>query len=107
MSSGSPASRRPPSEIHINQLRPCAAASGWLGLKPAKLAIHDFEANEGRRHVFGNDDRERDAFAGRLEEWVDGIRGGDYRPVEDRSICPDYDFRRFCRYAAAEAKVAR
>ena len=64
-----------------------------------KLAIHDLEGDEGRRHAFGNDDRERDAFASRLEGWVDGIRSGVFRPVEDRSICPECDFRRFCRYA--------
>jgi hypothetical protein len=75
-----------------------------LGLEPVKLAIHDLEADEGRRHVFGNDDRERDAFATRLEEWVEAIRGGDLRPVSDRSICPDCDFRGFCRYAPAEAR---
>ena len=98
---------RPPSEIHINQLRLYAAASERLGLEPVKLAIHDLEADEGRRHVFGNDDRERNAFATRLEEWVEGVRSEDFKPVEDRSICPDCDFRRFCRYAPAEARVAR
>ena len=37
---------RPPSEIHINQLRLYAAASERLGLEPVKLAIHD---RSGRR----------------------------------------------------------
>lgn len=72
-----------------------------------RLAIHDLEADEGRRHVFVSNDRERDAFATRLEEWVDGIRGGNFRPVEDRAIFPECDFRRFCRYApASQGRVA-
>ena len=41
------------------------------------------------------------------EPWVGGIRSGDFRSVEDRSICRGCDFRRFCRYAPVEARVAR
>ena len=59
---------RPPSEIHINQLRLYAAAAERLGLEPVSFAIHDLEAEEGHRHVFGNNDQERDAFAMQLEE---------------------------------------
>jgi hypothetical protein len=71
-----------------------------------ELTIHDLEADEGRRHVFGNDDRERDVFKGKLESWVEGIREGDFQPVEDRSLCPTCDFRMFCRYAPADVKAS-
>jgi hypothetical protein len=57
-----------------------------------ELTIHDLEADEGRRHVFGNDDRERDSFKSKLESCVEGIRGGDFQPVEDRSF-PRATFR--------------
>ena len=69
---------RPPSEIRINQPRLYAVASEQLGLEPVKLAVHDLEAEKGHRHVFENDDRERDAFTTRLEKWVEGIRSGDF-----------------------------
>jgi DNA helicase-2/ATP-dependent DNA helicase PcrA len=97
---------RPPSEMHVNQLRLYAAAAERLGFEPVKLGIHDLEADDGRRHVFGNDDRERDAFKTRVGAWVEGIRRGDFLPVEDRSLCPTCDFRKFCRYAPAEAKAS-
>jgi DNA helicase-2/ATP-dependent DNA helicase PcrA len=95
---------RPPSEIHINQLRMYAAAAGRQGLKPVRLAIHDLDADEGGRLEVPHDDAARGVFQKRLERWVEGIRSGAFEPVDDRRVCRSCDFRRFCRYAPQEVR---
>lgn len=71
----------------------------WANGGDRRVELIDLETLESRpffeievnqlRHTFGSDDREREAFAARVEEGSDGIRRGDFQPVEDRSICPD------------------
>ncbi len=103
-------SNRPPDRIHQNQLRLYAAAAEQLGYQPAGLYIHDLDADlpatEDPRIPVANDDREREAFRDELESWVEGIRGSDFEPTEDKRICRTCDFRRFCRYAPTEARTA-
>jgi len=96
---------RPPSELHKNQLRMYAAAATKLGMEPTKLWIHDLDADDGQRIEVSNDEKEREAFREDLEEWVEGIQRGSFDPVEDRRVCRSRDFRRFCRYAPAEARI--
>jgi DNA helicase-2/ATP-dependent DNA helicase PcrA len=95
---------RPPSEIHINQLRMYAAAAERQGLRPVRLAIHDLDANDGGRLEVPHDDVARGVFQKRLERWVEGIRSGAFEPVDDRRVCRSCDFRRFCRFAPQEVK---
>jgi DNA helicase-2/ATP-dependent DNA helicase PcrA len=96
---------RPPSELHQNQLRLYAAAAEKLGLEPVRLAIHDLDADEGGRFDVPDDEAEREEFQEKLERWVAGIRESRFDPIEDRSFCPQCDFRRFCRYAPEEARA--
>lgn len=93
---------RPPSELHINQLRLYATAAERLGLQPVRLVIHDLDADAGGRIEVLNDAREREAFEQQLEAWVEGIREGAFKPIDSRKVCRGCDFRRFCRYAPAK-----
>jgi DNA helicase II / ATP-dependent DNA helicase PcrA len=97
-------SNRPPKRVHVNQLRMYAAAAERLGLKPVRLAIHDLDADDGGRIEVSNDERERETFRNQLEQWVEGIRHGTFRPVDDTSTCRACDFRRFCGYAPDDAR---
>jgi DNA helicase-2/ATP-dependent DNA helicase PcrA len=103
-------SNRPPSETHENQLRMYAAAVERLGLEPVRLAIHDLDTDlpsgDSPRVEVSNDEEEREAFRDRLGSLVEGIRDGVFMPAEDRTRCRSCDFRRFCRYAPAEARTA-
>jgi DNA helicase-2/ATP-dependent DNA helicase PcrA len=92
---------RPPSNFHKNQLQLYAAAAAQLGLEPVRLAIHDLDAETGQRIEVPHDATERDAFRGRLEQWVDGIQGGRFAPVEDPAVCRKCDFNPFCRHSCA------
>lgn len=89
---------RPPSDIHVNQIRLYAAALERLGFEPVRLAIHDLDADFGARLEVSNDVRARDSFREHVQEWVEGIRAGSYRATEKPAICRSCDFRRFCRY---------
>ncbi len=95
---------RPPSDLHVNQLRLYAAAAERQGLRPVKLAIHDLDADNGGRIDVDAGLGEAEAFKERLQNWVGAIRAGDFRPVENGAICRSCDFRRFCRYAPAQAR---
>lgn len=92
-------SNRPPSQIHMNQLRVYAAAAERLGWEPVKLTIHDLQADHGGTLEIPHDDRKRIEFLGQLETWVEGIRGGNFRPAEARSSCVTCDYRSFCQHA--------
>lgn len=95
---------RPPSDLHLNQLRLYAAAAEQQGLRPVRLAIHDLDADDGGRIDVDASLREAEAFKERLQNWVGAIRTGDFRPVGNRAICRSCDFRRFCRYAPEQAR---
>jgi DNA helicase-2/ATP-dependent DNA helicase PcrA len=98
-------SNRPPAEMHVNQLRLYAAAAEAMGLEPVRLAIHDLDTDGGARQPVPQDDRAREAFRERLEEWADGIRSGRFEPTaEPEVVCPGCDFRRFCGYAVADVR---
>ncbi|MDI6824253.1 MAG: ATP-dependent DNA helicase [Bacillota bacterium] len=97
---------RPPSEIHVNQLRLYAAALERLGYEPVRLAIHDLHDEHGGRTEVSHDPRARDAFRERLEGWVDGIRSGRYPPTPDATTCRACDFCTFCRHSPASARGA-
>jgi DNA helicase-2/ATP-dependent DNA helicase PcrA len=104
------ASNRPPPKVHENQLRLYAAAAERMGLEPQKLMIHDLDADSGGRMGVSQDAWERDVFREQLEQWVDGIRRGDFAPVEDRlAVCPSCDFWQFCRHSpkAERASASR
>lgn len=87
---------RPPSEIHVNQLRLYAEALARLGYEPVRMAIHDLDDEHGARSEVPHDERARSAFRDRLEEWVDGLRSGRYPPASDVATCRACDFRTFC-----------
>ncbi len=97
---------RPPSELHVNQLRLYAAAAERLGLRPVRLVIHDLDADEGGRIEVPAGPEEAEAFRGRLQGWVAAIQAGDFEPVGDRAVCLGCDFRRFCRHAPPAARGA-
>lgn len=63
------------------------------------LVIHDLDVDAGGRHVVQNDEREREEFTKRLEEWVHGIRDGRFDGAQDRMTCAACDFRSFCARA--------
>ncbi len=102
-------SNRPPSQIHQNQLRMYAVAAERMGLEPVRLFIHDLDDDspdgKNARIPVPNDEAQRDAFAGTLEGWVEGIRGDRFEPTTDAAQCRTCDFRRFCRYAPAEVRT--
>ena len=95
---------RPPSDVHVNQLRLYAAAAERLGMEPISLAVHDLDADKGRRIEVSQNDRERMAFKERLESWVDGIRSGHFQPVTSITVCRGCDYRSFCRHAPPRAR---
>ncbi|MGH9106767.1 MAG: RecB family exonuclease [Acidimicrobiales bacterium] len=103
-------SNRPPAEVHQNQMRLYAAAAERLGLEPVALWIHDLDDDladgEEPRIRVRHDDREREAFAGTLQGWVEGIQGGRFGPTGAPGSCRACDFRRFCRYAPEGARRA-
>jgi CRISPR/Cas system-associated exonuclease Cas4 (RecB family) len=68
-----------------------------------KLAIHDLDVETSERIEVEHDDNAREQFRAELQGWIKGVRQGVFDPIEDRSICPECDFRRFCRYAPEEA----
>jgi DNA helicase-2/ATP-dependent DNA helicase PcrA len=93
------ASNRPPSEIHKNQLRLYALAAQRLGLTPVRLAIHDLDADGGRRDQVGNEAGARDRFERQVEGWIEGIRSGRFEPAGNARPCHTCDFTAFCRHA--------
>ncbi|HXF50605.1 MAG TPA: PD-(D/E)XK nuclease family protein, partial [Dehalococcoidia bacterium] len=97
---------RPPSDLHVNQLRLYAAAAERQGLRPVRLAIHDLDADNGGRIDVETSEQETEKFKGLLQSWVGAIRAGDFRPVEDRVTCRSCDFRRFCHHAPSSARRA-
>ena len=94
---------RPPSDVHVNQLRLYAAALKRMGYEPVRLAIHDLDADDGSRLEVPDDGRARDAFVERLQSWVDGIRRQSYPAVSSVALCRSCDFRTICRFAPAQA----
>ncbi|HXF71384.1 MAG TPA: ATP-dependent DNA helicase [Actinomycetota bacterium] len=98
------AANRPPSEIHMNQLRMYALAVERQGLEPVRLWIHDLDTDRGGRIPVPHDEAERERFRERLQGWVEGIRAGRFEPAARLEVCAGCDFRRFCRYAPAEAR---
>ena len=74
------------------------AAMERLGLRPARLAIHDLDADRGDRLYVEDDAAEQDSFRRCWEEWVEGIRAGRFQAVADHDVCRACDFGRACRY---------
>lgn len=94
------AAERPPPAIHHNQLRLYAEALGKLGYNPVRLYVHalDPEAEPARQEIERNPG-ESERFRRRLGGWIEGIQGGAFDPCEERAVCPECDFRRFCPWA--------
>jgi DNA helicase-2/ATP-dependent DNA helicase PcrA len=99
-------SDRPPSELHQNQLRLYALVAQRQGLKAVRLFIHDLDAATGSRLEVDPNPAKALAFQEQLEDWVRGIREGDFPPVAEETTCRRCDFRRFCRYAPPAAATA-
>ncbi len=97
---------RPPSDLHVNQLRLYAAAVEQQGWRAVKLAIHDLDADRGGRTLVEASPQEAHAFKRQLESWVQGIRNSDFEPIANADVCRTCDFRRFCRYAPEPARRA-
>jgi ATP-dependent DNA helicase UvrD/PcrA len=90
---------RPPSDIHMNQMRLYAAAVERLGFRPVKLAIHDLDSDGGHRMEVPRDGEQSAGFQRQLAGWVEGIRNGRFDPVKDRKACGTCDFHSFCKHA--------
>ncbi len=99
---------RPPSEVHVNQLRLYAAAVERQGLEPVRLAIHnlDTDVDPSDRTYVEMDERSVRGFTERLEGWVDGIRSARFPPKAEAAVCRTCDFRRICRHAPSEVRGA-
>lgn len=70
---------------------------------PVRISIHDLDAAAGGRVHVSSKDKEEAKFLVKLAGWIEPIRTGDFRPVEDRSVRVGCDFRRLCRYAPASS----
>lgn len=97
---------RPPTQVHENQLRLYAAAAERQGWNPVGLYIHDLDTDDvpDDRIAVSHAPAEREAFLGRLEGWVDGIRSARFEPKPGLATCKPCDFRSFCAHAPAAVR---
>ncbi len=90
---------RPRAEFHRNQLRLYADAARRMGWEPVSLAIHDLDANNGKRIFIPPDETEQLTFAHQLRYWANQISKGEFIPTNDPRICRGCDFRQVCRHS--------
>jgi DNA helicase-2/ATP-dependent DNA helicase PcrA len=91
---------RPPSKTHQNQLRMYGEAVRKLGMRPVKLVIYDLDGEQGGAIQVEESEAQVKAFRSELNQWINGMRAGNFEPKGRRTQCAPCDFALLCETRA-------